>query len=195
MHTLRWVALVTIASFLAGPLAVGAADRDRDPPSPPVMVGDRVRIFLRDALDGPVIGEVVEVDQRGVVVRLKDHRVRRMDWPSVSSVWISLGRRSDTKGGAVSGAAVGGLALGLAGTFLVPCVPWGHESRDAGGECLPIYGARGFAVGALVGAILGAAIGEIKTERWGRVRRPAPQISVGLTPQRGGIGAAVALQF
>ncbi len=136
MHTRRWVALVTIASFLGGPLAAGAADRDRDPPSPPVAVGDRVRIFLRDALDGSVIGEVVEVDQRGVVVRLKDHRVRSMDWQSVSSVWISLGRRSDTKGGAVNGAVAGGLALGLAGAFLVPCVGDG-----AGSECLTTHGA------------------------------------------------------
>jgi len=190
MHTRRWVALVTIASFLGGPLAAGAADRDRDPPSPPVAVGDRVRIFLRDALDGSVIGEVVEVDQRGVVVRLKDHRVRSMDWQSVSSVWISLGRRSDTKGGAVNGAVAGGLALGLAGAFLVPCVGDG-----AGSECLTTHGARGLAVGAIVGGLLGAEIGRIKTERWGRVRRPAPQVSVGLTPRRGGFGAAVALQF
>jgi len=192
MHTRRWVALVALASFLAGPLAAGAADRD--PPSPPVAVGDQVRVFLRDAPDGPVIGEVVEVDPRGVVLRLKDHRDRRMDWRSVSSVWISLGRRSDIKGGAVNGAVVGGVGLGLAGAFLVPCIPWGHESREGGG-CLLIYGARGFAVGALVGGLLGAAIGEIETERWKRVKRPAPQLSIGLTPRSGGFGAAVALRF
>jgi hypothetical protein len=194
MHMHRWVALVAVASFLAGPLAAGAAHRDRDPPSTPVAVGDRVQVFLRDGRDGPVIGEVVELDQQGVVVRLEDHRDRRMDWRSVSSVWISRGRRSDIKGGAVNGAVVGGVGLGLAGTFLVPCIPLGHESRDGGG-CLLIYGARGFAIGALVGGLLGATIGEIETERWKRVKRPEPQISVGLTPQRGGFGAAVALQF
>jgi hypothetical protein len=194
MRIHRWAAFVTIASFLAGPLAAGAAHRDRDPPSSPVAVGDRVQVFLRDGREGPVIGAVVEVDQQGVVVRLEDHRDRRMDWRSVSSVWISRGRRSDIKGGAVNGAVVGGVGLGLVGTFLVPCIPLGHESTDGGG-CLLIYGARGFAVGALVGGLLGAAIGEIETERWKRVKRPAPQISVGLTPQRGGLGAAVTVQF
>jgi hypothetical protein len=63
--------------------------------------------------DAPVVGEVEEVDQLGLVVKLNGHRGRRrLQWQSVSDLWISLGKHSDPKGGAVTGALAVGIPLG-----------------------------------------------------------------------------------
>jgi hypothetical protein len=117
---------------------------------------------------------------------------RRLEWTSVSEVWVSVGKTSDPEVVALTGALAGGIPLGLAGFLFAPC--W-DEGRGAGAECRTTHAAGGFAIGAIVGGVVGIALGRVETERWKRVNRPGPRLSVGLAPRRGGFGAAVALRF
>jgi hypothetical protein len=147
--------------------------------------------MTRLGADQTVTGEVVEIDEQGLVVRLEAGRARRrLEWKSVSDLWISLGKRSDPKGGAVTGALFVGIPLGLAGAFFLPC--W---DEGTGGECRAAHAAEGLVAGALVGGLVGAALGSIKSERWKRVERPAPQLSIAVLPKRGGFGVGFALRF
>jgi hypothetical protein len=189
MHSRRWIALVTVASFLVAALVEGGADAI----AIPIAVGDRVRVSSGRRPDAHVIGEVEEVDQRGLVVKLDGHGDRRrLQWQSVSDLWISLGKRSDPKGGAVTGALAVGIPLGLAGALFVPC--W-DEGMGTGGACRTTHAVAGLAAGAFAGGLVGAALGSIKIERWKRVAHPPPQLSIDVAPRRSGLGAEVTLQF
>jgi hypothetical protein len=152
----------------------------------PVRLGERVRIAVPG--DPAIVGYVLATDDTFVSIRSESEEEVRVPWRSVRKVEISHGRRSGFVRGAAIGGLVGMIGLGALGSQADQCFDCqsGEHGTDLTGP--------GMVVGLGLGALLGGGIGALtRVERWETVR--APQLAVGVTPQRRGIGASVALRF
>jgi hypothetical protein len=190
-------ALLTLLALLAGAAPARAGDDVR------LHDGARVRLVPRDGARDPIVGTVAEADDQGLTLRHKgdDHR---WSWSEIDALYVSIGKRAHVETGTRIGVVAVGIpfaVLGAAASTL--CVDFnGHESVTVSGErCggpVDVHAVVGsFALGALAGGLLGAAVGAvIPGESWRRVDTPrSPQLSLGIQPQRGGLGVRVALRF
>jgi hypothetical protein len=183
----RPISILVLASVLAGGRAAAADPQDAPPFA--LQVGDRVSVALRGSDAERVVGEVTDVDGQGLVVRPRGRAAaRELEWSSVSRVYISLGRRPNPGGGALTGVVALGVPLAyVAGRASFMSEGPRHFSWNQAGH--------GFAAGALVGGALGAALGSIKTERWMRARPTGPHVSLDLRPSADGGYARLAVRF
>jgi hypothetical protein len=155
------------------------------PGSGPLPTGQRIRFFSKE-LGTLLTGRLRAIDDETLLLKVDDRaqpiRLRRS---SIEQIEVSHGRRGHAGTGAVIGASVVGIPLGiLVGLNGGPLL---EGSRPAS--------LRAFWDGLSGGAILGAAIGAVigsasKTERWERV-----PLSVAVAPQRRGARAALTLRF
>jgi hypothetical protein len=119
-------------------------------------------------------------------------RLRSIDVDGKQVTEVSRGER----GHALAGAALGALVLTPPLTMLMA-----FPNLDCEGTCKNPNKTKAAIGAAMLGAIIGAGIGSvIRTERWERWNSSgggsrAPQISVGLAPEAGGVGGVVAVRF
>jgi hypothetical protein len=161
--------------------------------------GTRVRVHVRSSDGSPRIGRLVSSDERYLRIRLdNDPDVRRLEWKAVDEIAVSRGLTSNRR----RGAKAGGIALGtlgtLAGTFVgLMCGDPDNGGIHCGeGRFGVEYALGGLLGGWAVGSGIGAVLGSIPSEHWQPVDKPhPPRLSLGVTPTRGGAGAALTLRF
>jgi hypothetical protein len=166
-----------------------------------VYVGERVRLIPRYGDRDAIVGTVAAADGGGLTLQRKGDT--RWSWDAIDTLYVSTGKRTHTREGFVTGALAVGLPFAvLGGVVSTICIDFEADEsvqrtnpRDCGRvDGRAVFG--GFMVGATFGGLIGAAIGSIPRESWLKVDGPrAPQLSLGVLLQRGGLGMNVGLRF
>jgi hypothetical protein len=169
--------------------------------------GQRVRVSPWRKAWPSATGQLVALDDGGILIRRDSAHVARYDWRDIRRVEISRGRRNGADKGRDIGALVGFLAGAVVGVRSAPyslehCPDFPDRSqfnfaeRCAWEELVDVGWtlAIGF-VGALPGAAIGALIGlPFHYEMWEEA--PPERLTVRVAPLRGGtLGVGLALAF
>ncbi len=177
-YRLSWV--FACAFLAASPCLAQNAGSARVEPGPavgagpeqlPMRVGDRVRLRLSGPNKGIEIGTIAAIDHDGLTVRPvrmgngdleppKD--VRQHPFGSVSRVEIYRGRHRATGRGALAGALIAGVVVGIAEASACSSNQWGCTN----GAPTAIYTLAGAGLGALIGSAF-------KVDSWEKVPVPA----------------------
>lgn len=146
-----------------------------------VAVGSRVRVTSQETGARPLVGQVVALEQGGVVVADEAGRgPRRVSLAPSTMLEVSRGKKSQAASGAMIGAAAGALP-GLLMTF-------GDYNTDE----------RSPAAVSLVGAAAGAAIGSLiglafRSEGWQRAELPV--VTADIAPVARGASVSLTLAW
>jgi hypothetical protein len=172
------------ALLLCSTWAAAAASAQAESAAAP---GDRVRV--RPKHGKRITGAIVSLDEYRLQLQPIDARESiALDWNDVRRVEVSRGRH----GHARTGAIVGGLLVGVPGALVGSLCNFYGESSESCAGAIVYEGA----VGALLGGAVGAGIGSaFRSERWDTVSRPRRQLSLAITPRRGGVAATVGVRF
>ncbi len=155
----------------------------------PFMVGNKLRVTLGSG-QGRVGGRVLGSDPESLTLLAGDQPVKFLR-SQITSVEMSVGRRSAWVKGAAMGAALG-LLLGLVVPVDENCSPSPSAPNYQPG-CIE---SRGQAIGLMTfgGVTSGALIGAfVKHDIWAPM--PLDHVRVGLTPTRHGAAMSVAVAF
>jgi hypothetical protein len=153
----------------------GTKPSARAQPQPLLSPPGRVRLWLRGSAPGVIVGQLLEVQERGLLVRPQDEYTPRVvGFESIDRAQVSYSRRSRIW----SYAGYGGLLV-LAGV-------WAASSPDLGGYGGLAWGLALSPIGVGVGACVGIAAGpaekwqEMPASAWNRSdRRVSLRFSVG----------------
>lgn len=143
------------------------------------VVGSRLRITAPGVSTQPVVGTLVEMNEREIVLSLSGSDHKTIPRSELARVENSDGRRGHGKKGALIG-AVTGLAF-----FVVAAAT--DDSGEGSVSSGLILGSIFTGATALTGAVIGASI---RTERWTPVA--SSDLRLGLRPTKGrGVAAAL----
>ena len=144
-----------------------------------ITVGSKVRFQAPSAIQGPIQGTLMEMDEESLMVSTENQRPFRVSRQAITQLELSTGRRGHARTGLIIGAAVGA-AFGAVIPLDFGCTQAQLAVRDS--SCIESRGAM-IALGVLADAGGGALIGHlIKSDRWSSV--PPERIRVSLAPTR-----------
>ncbi len=123
--------------------------------------GDTLRVSAPAFIAGKPVGTLTDLRNDSLFIRVKN-RLLAIPVGKITKLEVSRGKTSRSRQGALTGALVGGLALGVLGAADV------SGDQDSWEVFTPEEAfATGVATGALLGAGIGAIIGSgLKTTRW-----------------------------
>ncbi len=137
----------------------------------PMRVGDRVRLRLSGPDRGIETGTIAAIDHDGLTLQSvptgnadsqRPEQVRRHPFGSVSRIEVYRGRHRATGRGAVAGALIAGVVVGIAEASACSSDQWGCTN----GAATAIYALAGGGLGALIGSAC-------KVDSWEKVAVPA----------------------